>query len=468
MKKIKIFSSSTLLIASLAIISSCGNNTLTTTNNQTSEPDLEVDKFIRINNNFPSNTSSIIDDVITSFETKYPQWKVETNRISNINDLYNTNRQAIKEGSQCNISYCCYDNVASYIENYNNGKNAVLDLSLFMNSTDKINNTTIGYTKTEMSDFIPAYYDEGKALNIANYSKYGFDESSVLSLPFLKSSDVMLVNMTKLESVGISETPQTWDDLWTACEKLKTKYPNSIPFALNSESNFIIDICKQNNWDYTSTSEPYYKFKDNDNICNFLDSLKTYYTKGLFTTSTILGSYAASDLFKNGNDSDSFITICSSSAVSYTYNDYFDCVISSIPGTRNSNGIINNSVGYSGGSLCMFDCKNKEKNTMSWLFLKELLEPEIQAKLSELAIMNPSRLSSYNVKEYSEYLSTNSCNAKTSKIIYDKLDSYYASPCFVGSLNARTYIGGAVVAVINGSSSTLALTNAYNNCISNK
>lgn len=464
----KVTSSNNPTISSI-LNTTTSNNTVSTT---TSGNSVELNNTILFYNTCGASLQSEINKAISSFESKYPKWNVKSVQIGGYDDVYDYNISSLDTQSQCNISYCYSEHVANYITHNTTEKKYILDINQYIASDEFINGYKIGYTEEEVSDFVEAYYNDGKALNFANYEKYGYESNSMLTLPFGKLTEVMYGNLSALKNAGITDNlgnakiPQTWDELWEACEILKKKYPNSTPLSYDSESNWIINMCKQNGWNYTSTSEPYYDFKDDSNLANWMDLMYEKVKSGLVTTQTHYGSYT-SDLFDEGANEGCVFCIASSGGANY-YHGNFEIGISPIPGTLKSDWSIDNSVIVQGPSLCMFDCGNEEKNLMSWLFLKELLEPEFQADFSIVSGYNPCRLSTFSLDEYLNHL-VGGKNYQVCQLLCTTItESYFTNPAFIGSNKASKYIAQAFIDTTKGlKSGKNALLDAYNNCIKN-
>jgi multiple sugar transport system substrate-binding protein len=69
-----------------------------------------------------------------------------------------------------------------------------------------------GLTEEELDDIFPVYIED----NI--YPAYG---DQILSWPFYKSVLVTYANVTLLEEAGVTKMPETWDEFYGACKKVK-------------------------------------------------------------------------------------------------------------------------------------------------------------------------------------------------------------------------------------------------------
>ena len=452
MKKIKVLSTAAIAGLGIAALASCGGGS-------------SSGKTITFYNTCGQNLQTKITEAIDAFEAKYG-WKVESTQIGGYDDVYSTCIAGLTANAQPNIAYAYSDHVAAYIQS---GK--VLDLAKFIDSNEEIQGTKLGYTAEEKADFVKGYYNEGLATNYANYDKYGFTETSMLTMPFSKSTELMYVNTDALKGAGIvnadgsAKIPQTWDELWAACDTLKAKYPQCTPFCYDSESNWVINMAMQNGWKYTSASEPYFVFKNDANLASWMDSLTAKYEAGIISTQTTYGAYT-SGLFTTGVEEGGCV-FCVGSSGGASYQDpgkKFGWSVEEVPGTL-KDGKINKSVISQGPSLCLFDSGNDEVNKMTWLFVKSILEPEFQSTFSQTSGYNPVRNSTYEIADYKAFLEKGTIIAEAAKTAKGLTDWYYTSPAFKGSADARQYIGSALVSVIKGEATGVdALTTAYKNC----
>lgn len=126
--------------------------------------------------------------VIKTFEDKFPGWKVDHQQPGGYDEVRKKIVQDLQGQSQPDLAYCYPDHVALYMPTQK-----VVDLSTMMTSTEVIKGGengdkeyTLGMTAEQIADFIPSYYEEGKATMFSNYETYGYNENSMLTLPFVK------------------------------------------------------------------------------------------------------------------------------------------------------------------------------------------------------------------------------------------------------------------------------------------
>lgn len=418
----------------------------------------------------------VLDTAIEDYEAKFPGWKIQASQVGGYDDVRKAVIADLTAGQQPDLAYCYADHVALYLES-----EKVVDMSKFFTNDTKLTanvkeegseeyvakefDETIGYSEAERKDFVQGYLKEGYATNYADYAQYGFTEKSLLTIPYVKSTEVLYYNADALKACKL-EVPETWDDLWKACETIKKKYPNSTPLGYDSEANWVITMCEQNGWGYTQAQTPHYLFK-NDGLTGWLEDLAEKYDKELFTTQNNYGSYT-SNLFVKGAEEGSVFSIGSSGGASHQASDKFKWGVAQIPGTKESDGTINKSVISQGPSLVMLHSSSDnadEKEVMTWEFVKMLETPEFQCSFAMASGYNPTRESSFEVSEYKKFLEGDSIVAKTALVGKEQTPYYYTSPAFKGSSTARDQMGTAFVYAVSGQKTAAkALEDALNKC----
>lgn len=414
------------------------------------------------------------DIAIKAFEAKYPGWTVVHTQVGGYDDCKSKIVSDLQGGLQPDLAYCYSDHVAQYLQT-----SKVVDINQFIKSEETVKDkdgkdVRVGYTDEELKDFVEGYYKEGFATNYGDYAKYGYKEDALLTLPFVKSTELLYYNATALigagfvESDGSAKVAKTWDELWAQCATLRQKYPTATPLGYDSEANWFITACEQNGWGYTSAGENHYLF-NNANTQKWLEDLTDYYDQGFIVTQNEYGSYT-SNLFTKGVD-DGGIVYCigSSGGASYQASSKFTWGVAPVPGSKLSDGSVNNAVISQGPSLVMlYSDKVKDKNEkakMTFLFVKELLDPTFQAEFSIASGYNPCRKSTYDVEAYQEHLESDSITAVAASVATTMTDDFFTSPAFVGSSTAREQVGNVIVYAITGQKSAAkALADAYSNC----
>ena len=140
---------------------------------------------------------------IKNFEAKYPGWKVQHVQVGGYDDVKEKVISDFQGKQQPDLAYCYADHVAQYLQT-----SKVIDMNTLINSTDTVKGANdveyaIGYTAEEVADFVQGYYKEGLASNYGDYEKYGYDANAMLTLPFVKSTELMYYNKDALDALGL-------------------------------------------------------------------------------------------------------------------------------------------------------------------------------------------------------------------------------------------------------------------------
>lgn len=413
----------------------------------------------------------VTQNAIAAFEAKYPGWKVSHVNPGGYDDVKSKIISDFQGSKQPDVAYCYADHVAQYIQT-----SKVVNLNKYINSKQTVqdaegNTVAVGYTEDEIADFVQGYYKEGYASNFSGYEKYGYKETDMLTLPFVKSTELLYYNKDALDACGL-EVATTWDEIWQQAPTIKAKYPKATVLGYDSEANWFITMCEQNGWGYTSANDDNHFLFNGSNQIAWLDNLNTYWNNGWLTTQEDYGSYT-SGLFTQGvkNDAGGIVyCVGSSGGASHQGTENFKWGVAPVPGSKLANGSVNYSAISQGPSLVMLSGGNNvsnptEKEMMTWLFVKELLDPTFQAAFSIASGYNPSRESVYLNQTYANFLNGKTIVAEAAKVAKGMTDRFFTSPAFVGSSTARTQVGNALLYAMQGEKDAdKALRDAYNNC----
>lgn len=452
-----------MLPATLVVISGCS-------------PATDYERTIVFYSSQGDKLQALTDIAIASFEAKFPGWKVEHVPVGDYDDVKDKIVTDFQGNQQPDLAYCYPDHVAQYIQT---GK--VVDLNKYMTSTEKIVATdkegnatgesyTVGYSEEELADFLPGYYQEGFATNYTGYAEYGYSEDSLLTLPFVKSTELMYCNLDALKAAGL-EPATTWDELWEQAAILKERYPTCTPLGYDSESNWFITMCEQNGWGYTSADANNHYLFNNSDVEGWLTEIQEYYDMGYITTKEDYNGQYTSTLFVKGVENGGLVyCIGSSGGASYQATNNFKWGVTSIPGSVREDGTVDYSVISQGPSLVMLtgghDVTNAtEKEKMTFMFIKELLDPTFQAGYAMESGYSPSRASVYEIPQYAQHMNGATITAVAAKVASSLSDRFFVSPAFVGSSTARTQVGNVLLHSMTGRKTPAkALQDAYAYC----
>ena len=367
----------------------------------------------------------ILNTAIADFNKIYPNIKVTHKTYGDYNGVRDQIKTEISVGDQPNIAYCYPDHVALY-----NVAGAVQTLDVL------INDPTYGFTAEQIADFIPAYYNEGKA----------FGDDKMYTLPISKSTEVLYYNKTFFDKHGLT-VPTTWDEMEAVCRQIKKIDPTCIPLGYDSEANWFITMCEQYGSPYTSVSGENFQF-DNETNRAFVKKFQGWFADKLVTTEELSGGYTSA-LFTGENDAGTRCYMCIGSTGGATYQQpnqtngvfEFEVGITSIPQVDPAKP----KVISQGPSICIFKNDDPQEVLATWLFAKFLTTDVIfQASVSMNNGYAPVIQSVKENSVYADFLSgysTANIQAYAVKVALDQADAYYVSPAFNGSSVARDQVG---------------------------
>ena len=438
-KSLLAVASAALMLANVSAVAACGVNN--------GPPDANVVAYdgsavtVTFYHTMGKNLQDVLNLYIPVFNEMYPNITIEHQQIGGYDDVCDQISQELQANNSPHIAYCYPDHVALY-----NKAKRVLTLDDYIASKEtvtKADGTTeiMGFTDAQIADFVPAYYNEGKA--------YGDDK--MYTLPYSKSTELLYYNKTYFEQNNY-KVPTTWDEMETLCATIKAAEPNNIPLGYDSEANWFITMCEQLGIPYTSATGDKFLFNTPDHI-EFVTEFSDWYNKGYVTTEEIYGSYT-SGLFTNQDTTKprSYMCIGSSGGAAHqipaTIKDAegkdvypFEVGIAAIPQANPDKP----KVISQGPSLVLFK-KSEQEQAATWLFAKFLTTTvDLQAEWSMESGYAPVIQSVETNDVYKAFLEgANGYDllpALASKQAIAQKDAYYVSPAFDGSSAARKAVG---------------------------
>ena len=397
-----------------------------------------------------SNLSEVLDIYVEEFHELYPNITVVHSQEGGYDDVRDKISKQLTVLDHPNIAYCYPDHVALY-----NVSEAVVTLDQFINYQQELTlpdgtKEIIGLTQEQIADFIPGYYNEGKQ----------FGDNLMYTMPLSKSTEVLYYNVDFFTEHELTP-PTTWDELEALCAKIKEIDPNCIPLGYDSEANWFITMCEQLKSPYTSAEEGNHFLFDNQTNYDFVARFREWHQKGYITTQEILGAYT-STIFTETKVAEkdgekvikSYMSIGSSAGATKqrpTKGDDgkypFEVGIVPIPQVSADN----KKVISQGPSLCIFQKENPQEVLASWLFMKFLAtNVGFQAEFSMASGYVPVIKSVEDHPVYANFLNKadggNNIAALSAKVCMEQADSYYTSPAFNGSSEARDQVGALMQA----------------------
>lgn len=388
--------------------------------------------------------------------------------------------KSFADASNPTIAVAYPDHIANYFAAEKNPGDYVVNMQDFVDSTD------VGFGREDWlddeldeTDFIPEFLAES-----TEYTRNGF-----YSVPFLKSTEVMLYNLSLLrkardagcfEDIGytlsnddeIRETMDqiTWDEFMDLCESIvshKTEIANDMlwPVYYDSDSNLMISRLYQSNVAYSgidSNKHGYIGFDGRSesasedrkqayaDVQSLLKDYKEWYDGGLFMTKGVKGEYS-SNFFPNDKV---MFAIGSSGGSGYSLPKRSDFELGSCKVPYSSG---NPKYVSQGPTLTLLNNKkmssedNKKAVEYGWKFLKFLTNAENNAYLcagfSEGYV--PVRTSAYETEEWLGYYNASTAyTAVTHTVVEDINGNYFSTPVFTGSSELRDQLGGCFADVM--------------------
>lgn len=411
--------------------------------------DTSKDVNIKFYTTMGASLQGVFNAFLDNFNDIYPNIHVDAQFIGGYEDVRSQMNTEIAAGkTDVNVAYCYPDHVATY-----NTSKTVISLD------NLINDPTYGFSDEQVDDFIGAYYDEGASLG----------DGKMYSLPFSKSSEVLYYNKTVFDEMKL-EVPTHWfsedendkTSMEFVCKTLKNKYPDSIPLGYDSEANWFITMCEQNDIPYTSSTGNHYLF-DNDQAKEFVAKIKDWFDKGWVTTKGLYAAYT-SGLFVETSNQRSFMTIGSSAGAAHQQPDDNRFVVDIKPIPQSDEN--NRAVIQQGPNVCIFNNEDPQKVLASWLFVKYFTtNVDFQAEFSMTSGYTPVIKSVFTNEVYEDFLNEEgNIQALSTKVCVEQEEDYFTSPAFDGSSLARTQVGNIIVQVLKGNDINTVFKDAVNKC----
>jgi ABC-type glycerol-3-phosphate transport system substrate-binding protein len=423
---------------------------------------------------------TLLQKYANSFKLLYPNVNIVIpSGFGNYDTLKNNMINAIISDTMPNMVQSYPDHVAEYL----NG-NAVLSLNPYIYSA------AWGLNGPDaLSDIIQSYLQENSQYNAAG---------TYYSLPFNKSTEVMIYNKTAFDALDLEE-PKTWQDIIAAAPALKA-YGDAIaeakvraanpsmseyqltpliaaakalivPAAYDSPSNAFITFTRQFGGAYTSinfsTFQGQYLWRNNPNTTAAMQFLKD--NKQVITLPEFWDQQYASTPFVNQQ---TFVTIGSSAGVRYnvpatnpsTGSPLFDIAVGPVP--YNELQPNNKAAIQQGTNIALLNTGTDQEKLASWLFLKHIINTENTTDWAINTGYLPVRTSAYNSALYQSFL-----NSPTTTQVYLSMAANAAfkqsgymfyEPAFIGSSRARVQVGIALERIMFGDGNiAAALQQAY-------
>lgn len=385
----------------------------------------------------------IFSKAVEDFEKLYPNIHINVIQYSDYTRIYSDVITNISTNTTPNASIAYPDHVATYME----GKDVIVPLNTLMeNEKYGLGGSELKFNSIKQEDIFPKFLSE-----CIIQDKYCI-------LPFMRSSEALYVNKTYLEENGFS-IPEvfTWEYIWEVAAYAKHKAIEEqqimIPLIYKSTDNMFIQLCKQYEYDYTTSNGKVLFLSDEinqmlldlvDPIDNgYMDTFKrvsypgNYFNKGqcIFAIdstagSTWLGSKAP------------LLDIPASELVE------FETLVTTIPQVDPKHPQMISQ----GPSMCLFQKDDPQEVLATWLFMQYLLTYETQISFSKTEGYLPVTKTVVESSEFQEYLVDEKeyeVKRMATKLIIDHIDHTFVTPVFNGSSLCRSAAGYLIEAMFN-------------------
>lgn len=357
---------------------------------------------------------------------------------SNYDTLKTDMIYGITSGNIPNLVQGYPDHVAEYLAG-----NAVVNLNPY------IYNQQYGLVgKDALDDIIESY-----RLENSQYDTTG----TFYSLPFNKSTEVMIYNKTVVDQLGLT-VPQTWQELFALAPQLnawaaQNNIQNFVPAAYDSLGNAFITFTRQFDGAYTAINfenfKGQYLWRDNANTTAAMEFLKSNNT--VFTVPEYWAQQYASTPFIAKQ---TIFTIGSSAGVRYNVpaNGEFEIGVAPVP--YNADKPESKAVIQQGTNVSIMKTGSNDQKFVSWLFLKWLINTENTIDWAMNTGYIPVRTSGFEHPTYQAFLNNPTEAQKyismAANAAYAQADHFFYDPAFIGSSRARNAVGAAFQRIMVG------------------
>ena len=433
-----------------------------------------------------------LDQIISSFEDQYPYITVNHVQKGGYDKLHSAVMNSLPSATWPNVVVGYPDHLADYIS---------CDIQYVLDGY--INSNEYG---VDLSNYYSQYMRENQSLL---YKEHDKTKPYTTSLPFSKSTEVMVYNKTFFEAFDLT-VPETWDDAITVGKEMiniiKTKdganhfgtmweykkddehtYTFDFtsvtedtfrPLSYDSQSNFFITLCYQFGGKYTemgsSLTEGFMKFKGDAKVLEALNFVKKMSDDKILG---VPGTWDQTDYCsKPFVAMNSMMTISSSAGVANNIpagQGGFDIEIAPIPYKDASRKFV-----ISQGTNLAILQSSAEKALAAWLFIRfasggEVVPASSDGSKKEVnANVNFAITSGYlpvtktgeESNAYNQYLTTDQSKMfpadkakifaqSVAKEVYVKQNwDRFVDSAFVGSRDIRTEIAKIIPFIIVGAS----------------
>ena len=386
---------------------------------------------------------TIYENTIKEFEKIYPNIHVEIVQYTDYTLIYEDVLKNIATNTTPNVCITYPDYVATYLQ----GSGVMAPLTELMEDEKYgLGGSEIRFDSVKKDEIIGKFLDECIIQN------------EYYLLPFVRSSEAMYVNKTYLIENGF-EIPEvfTWDYVWEICEYAEQKSQREgtlmYPLIYKSTDNMFIQLCKQNNYDYTNLyGEALFL---SDEVKGMLLDLSDHIQAGHFETfkrKSYPGNYFNKGQCIFAIDSTAGATWMGPQAplvdIKPEELSDFEPIVTTIPQVDPNNKVMISQ----GPSLCIFNKEDDHEVLASWIFTQYLLTKDVQLAYSQTEGYLPVTTEAIESEEFLNYLNDpTEYNIKlaATKLVLDNIDNTFVTPVYYGSSLSRSASGYLIEAMFN-------------------
>lgn len=387
--------------------------------------------------------TDIYKKAIDDFQTFYPNVTVNMRLYTDYGKIYNDVITNIATNTTPNVCITYPDHIATYMT----GDQTVVPLdTLFTDPEYGLGGSELLYDSPTQDEIIPEFLEECVL------------QGQYYAIPYMRSTEACYINKTYVEALGytLPET-LTWDFVWEVSEAAAARDADGnyllngqkvmIPFIYKSSDNMMIQLLKQQNAGYSTSSGSIELF--NDTTTELLYSIAEHTGNGAFSTFEISG-YPAN--FLNAGqcvfaiDSTAGATWMGSNAPLIDISEdslvEFETEVMPIPQFDPEHPQMISQ----GPSLCIFNKSDSQEVLASWLFAQYLLTNDVQIAYAETEGYVPVTSKAQETAEYQDYLSKAGTDndfyydvkIKASRLLLDHMSDTFVTPVFNGSASLRS------------------------------
>lgn len=406
-------------------------------------------------NDTNKSQTAIYQQAIDSFETQFPNIKVNLRLYTDYGKIYNDVITNIATNTTPNVCITYPDHIATY----STGTNLVVPLEhLIEDEKFGLSGSEIPFDSPSKEEIIPKFLEECT-----------FD-GHIYALPYMRSTEACYVNKTFVEALGYTlPDVLTWDFVWEVSEAAMKKDADGnflingqkvmIPFIYKSTDNMMIQMLKQKNAGYSSDTGEILLFHETTK--EILETIAKHAKTGAFSTFKI-SSYPANFL----NAGQCIFAVDSTAGATWMGTHAPLCDISEDKIVEFETAVMTvpqfdpqtPKMISQGPSVCVFNKADPQEVLASWMFAQYLLTNEVQIPYSMTEGYVPVVQTAQNSPEYQDYLSKSGADQEQHyevkiqavQMLLSQIDQTFVTPVFNGSPSLRDAAGYLIESTVKG------------------